>query len=424
MYLIVDSRQIELSEFILETNKNNKTTVKSTYILMKAVKFVIKSRALHCRRILTVKLCFKPQKLTQAMQRKENRSIFIFILKNNMLYKHSNILMRNILLGNNKVAQFDFLFFHVLSTEGEYLLEPLPLQTWRLGMWTCTWTLAWTRTYPEQGSGGRLRTRTSRRTCWKLQPEERFQEEQRLKEDYNSIPITIVLLIYYFILIMFIIFVYNFTHTNPIYFSLLSNTSKFLEITITNVSSEITNNLTNTVSKKIINDLITVCRNDTNKTNKICCCEKYSRTLLDFNLGSRLTYIPVKQKSCDTSLCWLCRPKPYVKIFQSYLIIHNIDGRNLQNYKDQRHCANLVNLNLSHDIESNPGPAFTRTGKPLNIYSLNCRGLGKIDKFRLLLNKAADLLKHNSNSLIMLQETMVNNDRYLKVAWKGNFAIT
>jgi hypothetical protein len=50
--------------------------------------------------------------------------------------------------------------------------------------------------------------------------------------------------------------------------------------------------------------------------------------------------------------------------------------------------------------------------------------LGNIDKLRLVLNKAAQAIKVNSNTIIMLQETMIKDDGYIKLAWKGTYAIT
>jgi len=40
-----------------------------------------------------------------------------------------------------------------------------------------------------------------------------------------------------------------------------------------------------------------------------------------------------------------------------------------------------------HDIETNPGP-----GEKLKIITIHCRGLGEIEKFRLLLNKSYDMM--------------------------------
>ncbi len=75
---------------------------------------------------------------------------------------------------------------------------------------------------------------------------------------------------------------------------------------------------------------------------------------------------------------------------------------------------------LMHDIELNPGPAKKIS---MTIITLNCRGLGDIDKFRLLLNNITKIVK-NSPSIIMLQETMILTDSYLKLAWRGKHIFT
>ena len=67
-----------------------------------------------------------------------------------------------------------------------------------------------------------------------------------------------------------------------------------------------------------------------------------------------------------------------------------------------------------NDIETNPGP-----GEKLRVVTINCRGLGDINKFRLLLNKAYDMMQKGS-LIMMIQETMVTNSRYLDLAWKVN----
>jgi hypothetical protein len=79
---------------------------------------------------------------------------------------------------------------------------------------------------------------------------------------------------------------------------------------------------------------------------------------------------------------------------------------------------------LIYDVELNPGPVSgTNTKISLTIVTLNCRGLGSIDKFRLVLNKAQELIT-KGEAIIMLQETMVANDNYLKLAWRGNSVFT
>jgi hypothetical protein len=57
----------------------------------------------------------------------------------------------------------------------------------------------------------------------------------------------------------------------------------------------------------------------------------------------------------------------------------------------KRHCDCLILMGLMHDIELNPGPSLT-------IITLNCRGLGNINKFRLLLNKMYEVIHNTQES--------------------------
>jgi len=50
---------------------------------------------------------------------------------------------------------------------------------------------------------------------------------------------------------------------------------------------------------------------------------------------------------------------------------------------ENQHLAKIIMAKLMHDIKSNPGPIRKVS---LKVITLNCRGLGDIDKFRLLLN--------------------------------------
>jgi hypothetical protein len=82
----------------------------------------------------------------------------------------------------------------------------------------------------------------------------------------------------------------------------------------------------------------------------------------------------------------------------------------------ERHLKALLSIKIQNDIELNPGP-LTQKVKKLEIFTLNCRGLGKIDKFRLVLSKISEKMRANPDSIFMLQETMIKNDNYLKLAW-------
>ncbi len=166
---------------------------------------------------------------------------------------------------------------------------------------------------------------------------------------------------------------------------------------------------------------------------------------------------PMKQQSRDTSLGWLCgqnfiltltltltknsivslipegenkgknngkllslRNISLLRKFRSKYVLKCLIAY-LKLYRNAIHLALYKKWSLMYDIEKNPGPDIS---KKLDICTLNCRGLGKIDKFRLTLNKASQLIRANPNTIIMLQETMVKDDNYLKLAWKGTYAIT
>jgi len=84
-----------------------------------------------------------------------------------------------------------------------------------------------------------------------------------------------------------------------------------------------------------------------------------------------------------------------------------------------RHSSEIVRIRLLYDIETNPGPANSK----LSVITLNCRGLGNIEKSRLLFNKMYKLSR-NSNTIILLQETMVSDETYVKMAWRGKSVVT
>jgi len=89
-------------------------------------------------------------------------------------------------------------------------------------------------------------------------------------------------------------------------------------------------------------------------------------------------------------------------------------------YLDDLHRYAIICKNLLHDIELNPGPPSTIS---LTTITLNCRGLGKVEKTRLTLNKINTW--HKGGELIaMLQETMITTDNYIKLAWRGKYVLT
>jgi hypothetical protein len=62
-------------------------------------------------------------------------------------------------------------------------------------------------------------------------------------------------------------------------------------------------------------------------------------------------------------------------------------------FKNAAHLLCLVVRLLQHEIEKNPGPVNSRGVRcaSLTAVTLNCRGLGDMDKTRLLLNKVYQL---------------------------------
>jgi hypothetical protein len=85
-----------------------------------------------------------------------------------------------------------------------------------------------------------------------------------------------------------------------------------------------------------------------------------------------------------------------------------------------RQIINYCKQKLINDIEPNPGPDRNAT---LNVLTLNCRGLGNIDKFRLLLNKIYNLARKGP-VVALLQESMIINDNFLALAWRGKYVLT
>jgi hypothetical protein len=87
-------------------------------------------------------------------------------------------------------------------------------------------------------------------------------------------------------------------------------------------------------------------------------------------------------------------------------------------FLDSWHVLTLCRIELLHDIEPNPGPASV-----VKIISLNCRGLGNVDKCRQLLNRLYSLAV-KSPLVVLLQETMIQSDNYIALAWRGRYVFT
>jgi len=74
---------------------------------------------------------------------------------------------------------------------------------------------------------------------------------------------------------------------------------------------------------------------------------------------------------------------------------------------------------LGGDIETNPGPRCNTV-----CITLNCRGLGDNNKFRTLVSNLKLKLKGYERKIIMLQETMIQNDDYIKFIWQNTYVFT
>ena len=73
---------------------------------------------------------------------------------------------------------------------------------------------------------------------------------------------------------------------------------------------------------------------------------------------------------------------------------------------------------ICQNIELNPGPS---TQDSFSVLTYNCNGLGDKRKLKRLLVKLTPLV--NKNYFILLQETHIINDEYLKLIWKHKFVI-
>jgi endonuclease/exonuclease/phosphatase (EEP) superfamily protein YafD len=111
--------------------------------------------------------------------------------------------------------------------------------------------------------------------------------------------------------------------------------------------------------------------------------------------------------------------------------IHPLERWHIAQYKFEvhkvlkvlkRHLTNIISNKLKTDIETNQGPGLPKN-TVLKIITVNCRGLGNIDKCRLLLNKI-NRITANDPAVVMLQETMILTDNYLKLAWRGKYIHT
>ena len=171
---------------------------------------------------------------------------------------------------------------------------------------------------------------------------------------------------------------------------------------------------------KDMGSLKNFCKSQTTRTpigvepeKKSTLCGKQA---LPINLGNTIPTYMVGE-SLSTHLVWEEVSFSKLKIFNCFFQPYRTQSKLTSNL-DILHTINYIKAKLMNDIESNPGP-----GEKLKIITLNCRGLGEIDKFRLLLNKAYDIMQKNY-MIMMIQETMITNSRYLDLAWRGKYVFT
>jgi exonuclease III len=162
-------------------------------------------------------------------------------------------------------------------------------------------------------------------------------------------------------------------------------------------------------------------------SNNLCFNQNNIRLSLNTYIGERcITFSHLKPLNHYHGLCMVCgqNPNSTFNFFHPLLkkfkkTDHMVSDKSTIGVPNLRALSALIKFILASNIEKNPGPKIE-----LTIYTLNCRGLNNIDKFRLVLNKSSSVIKQNPNTVIMLQETMVKYKKYLDLAWRGDYVFT
>ncbi len=173
-------------------------------------------------------------------------------------------------------------------------------------------------------------------------------------------------------------------------------------------------------SKRIINNRLVVRRKDKNKDtgsmmSSINCISFHFKWKTEHSTSLGNQRIPTWVENKLSTLCgqkFLFPPNVgtlfcFTK-FTKYIYIKSILTNLsllLNTITSQMHQSNIIKNNLMHDIETNPGPCET-----LKIFTINCRGLGEIEEFSLLLNRAYGIMQKGKMNM-MIQETMITNSR-------------
>jgi len=82
-------------------------------------------------------------------------------------------------------------------------------------------------------------------------------------------------------------------------------------------------------------------------------------------------------------------------------------------------------ISLSGDVEVNPGPVKARA-PTLEVITYNIRGLKEYNKLKRVLNKCAQIIGKNRNTIINLQETHLekSDEQKIRVMWRGSFVMS
>jgi len=124
----------------------------------------------------------------------------------------------------------------------------------------------------------------------------------------------------------------------------------------------------------------------------------------------------------------------FVKLIKGFSIFYNVISilvtqKNILPFSYQWNFLNRK-LNLSGDVELNPGPATSSAQtepKPLlvdiDIVTYNIRGLKDKLKLKRVLNTCYNIIKNNTNTFIMLQETHLDSSEEdsLKLMWRHSY---
>ncbi len=143
-------------------------------------------------------------------------------------------------------------------------------------------------------------------------------------------------------------------------------------------------------------------------------CTKYSTIFnhdkSDAQIGGHFNWPPIRFKF--EHFVFLLKLKLQVSLYKLSRLLTSIV------IITARHLGILCRIALRYDIEPNPGPK-----ESIRVMTINCRGLGNINKFRHLLNRAYEIIAKGP-AIVFLQETMIIDSQYLNIAWHGKHVLT